>query len=136
MVMPAFIMVVRMAVAVSAAFGLKRSLQPYEVRTKTAEHIFDYMVRANAKYLVADIGRQVSVSQMPGKTDELIPILVPDFDDLLGRGLNLEPPPVIQLQAIPIGHGDRLRKVEKNILALICGQAKAASMTRIKIESE
>jgi hypothetical protein len=73
---------------------------------------------------------------MPRKTDELIPILVSDFDDLLGRGLDLEPPPIIQLQAIPIGHSDRLWKVEKDLFALICCQAKAASMTRVKIESD
>ena len=52
------------------------------------------------------------------------------------RGLNLEPPSVFKLQPISISHGNRLRKVEKNIFTLIRRQAKAAAMARVKIESE
>jgi hypothetical protein len=62
MVMPAFNVIVRVAVAISATFGLEGSLQLCEVGTKAPEHIFDYMVGPNANCLVSDIGRQVSVS--------------------------------------------------------------------------
>lgn len=40
------------------------------------------------------------------------------------------------MQAIPISHGNRLGKVEQDIFALIPSQANAASMARVKIESE
>jgi hypothetical protein len=76
------------------------------------------------------------ISQMPCKARDLTGIFVPDFDDQLVRGLNLEPPSIIQLQAIPIRHSDRFRKVEKDIFALICGQANAAAMARLKIEGK
>ncbi len=59
-----------------------------------------------------------------------------DFYEVLGSGLNLQPPPIVQLQAISIGHGNRLRKIEKNIVALIRRQAKAAAMARVKVESK
>jgi hypothetical protein len=59
-----------------------------------------------------------------------------DFYEVLERGLNLQPPSIFQLQPISIGHGYRLRKVEKNIVSLICGQAKAAAVARIKVESK
>jgi hypothetical protein len=37
------------------------------------------------------------------------------------------------LQAIAIGHRNRFRKVEKDILALIRSEANAAAMPRVKI---
>jgi hypothetical protein len=40
------------------------------------------------------------------------------------------------LQAVSIGHRNRFRKVEKDILSLIRSQANAAAMARVKIESE
>jgi hypothetical protein len=127
--MPAFIVIVRVAVAVGAAFGLEGSLHLYEVRAKATEHILDYMIGSNAEYLFSDISRQVSISQMPGKANELTGISMPDFHDRLRRGLNLDPSPIIQLQAIAIGHGNGFRKVEKDIFTLIYGQPNAAAMT-------
>jgi hypothetical protein len=100
------------------------------------QHILDHMIGPNAKYLVSNISRQMPVSQMPGKANQLARIFVPDFDDKLGRSLNLEPPSVVQLQTISIGHSNRFGKVEKNIFALICSQADAAAMARVKIESK
>jgi hypothetical protein len=40
------------------------------------------------------------------------------------------------LQAISISHGNRLGEIEQDIFALIPSQANAASMARVKIESE
>jgi hypothetical protein len=39
------------------------------------------------------------------------------------------------LQAISVCHGDRFRKVEKHIFALIGSQPNAAAMARVEIES-
>jgi hypothetical protein len=61
---------------------------------------------------------------------------MPHFDNQLGRGLNSEPPSIFQLQTISICHGNRLGKIEKNVFALIRNQANAASMPRVKIQSE
>jgi len=122
--------------AVSAAFGLEGGLHLYKIRSEALEHILDYMVGPNAKNLVADFSRQMPISQLPGKAHKLMGIFMPDFDNKFGRGLNPEPPPIFKLQAISIGHGDRFRKVEKDIFALICSQANAAAMARVKIESE
>ena len=61
---------------------------------------------------------------------------MPDLDNGLPSGLNLEPPPIVKLQAISIGHRHAFRKVEKDIFALIRSQANAAAMTRVKVESQ
>jgi hypothetical protein len=59
-----------------------------------------------------------------------------DFDNELRRGLNPQPPPIFELQAISIGHRNCFRKIEKDVFTLIRSQANAAAMARVKLESE
>jgi hypothetical protein len=76
----------------------------------------------------------MSVSQMPSKAYKLIWLAMPDLDNKLRGSPNLEPPPIVKLQAISIGHRNRLRKVEEDVFALICVQANAPAMARFKIK--
>jgi hypothetical protein len=76
----------------------------------------------------------MSVSQMPSKAHKLIWLYMPDFDNKLRGGPDLQPPPIFKLQAISIGHRNRLGKVEEDILALICSQANTPAMARFKIK--
>jgi hypothetical protein len=136
MMMHATIMVTMVAVAaVSAAFGLEGGLHLNKIRFEVMEHILDHMVGANAKNLVSNLSRQMPISQMPGKTHELMRIFVPDFEDWLGSGSDAEQSPVFKLQRIPIGHRNCFREVENDIFALISSQANAAAMARVEIES-
>src|SRR5260370_25265957 len=137
MMMPILTMGAMVGVAgVSAAFGLKRGLHLYEIRSKTNEHILDHVVRPNAKNLVPNLSRQMPISQMPRKARQLIGIFMLDFYNELRLSLNLEPSTILKLQAISICHTNRLGKVEQDIFAVIPYQANAASMARVKIESE
>jgi hypothetical protein len=120
--------------AVSAAFGLEGGLQLYKIRSEAAEHILDHVVRPNAKNLLLNFSRQMPIPEMPSKTHKLSRIFMPHFDNQLRSGLNLQPPPIFQLQAISIGHGNRFRKVEKDIFAFVRSQANTAAMTRVEIE--
>lgn len=135
--MPAVSVVVMEAVAaVCAAFGLEGDLYLHEVRSETAEHILDHMVGTNAKNVVPNFRRQMPVSQMPSKPRKFMRIFVSDFDDGLRGGVDLQPPSVVQLQAISIRHCDGLWQVEKDIFPLIRSKANAAAMARVKIERE
>ena len=127
---------VMVAVTVSAAFGLERDLDRLKMCSEAAKHVFDHVVRPNPKNVGSDLRRQMPIAQVPGKSHELYRIFMSDLYEVLGSGLNLQPPSIFQLQPISIGHGNRLRKVEKNIIPLICRQAKAAAMARVEIESE
>lgn len=122
--------------AVCAAFGLEGDPYLHEIRSETAEHILDHMVGANTKDVVPNFRRQMPVSQMPSKPRELMRIFVSDFDDGLRSGVDLQPPSVVQLQAISIRHCDGLWQVEKDIFPLIRSKANAAAMARVKIERE
>ena len=99
-------------VPIGAALGLEGGLHLHNISSETAEHILNHMVGADAKDLFSNFRRQMPISQMPGKAYKLMGILMPDFDNKLRSRLNFEPPPVVELQAISIGHRNRLRKVE------------------------
>ena len=137
MMVPAVIMLVMMAaIAVGAAFGLEGSPHVRKIRSQPMEHLFDHMVRPNAKNLAANFRRQMPISQVPGKTRKLTGILMPDFNNNLGGGLNLQQPSIVKLQAISVGHGNRSRKIDKDIFALVRGQANATAMARVEIEGD
>jgi hypothetical protein len=130
-------MAVTVAVAaVSATFGLERSLHLCKVRSEPMEHSLNYMIGPNAKDLISNFSRQMPISQMPGNTRELIGIRVPDFGNKLRRGLNPQQPSILELQGISIGHGHRFWKIEKDIFALIGREANAAAMTCVEIERD
>jgi hypothetical protein len=135
MVVPIVVMAVTMvAPTVSPAFRLERGLQPCEICSQAKEHALDHMVGSNAKDMVSNFGRQMAISQMPGEAHELRGIFMPDFDDKLRGGFDLQQPAVLKLQGISIGHGNRFRKIEKDLFALIRHQANAAAMTSIEVE--
>ena len=85
---------------------------------------------------MSNLRRQMTIAEMPCKAHQLARIFMPDLDNRLCGRLNHEPPPVVKLHTISISHGDRLRKIEKDILALIRREPNPASMTRIEIERD
>src|SRR5262245_58899861 len=118
--MSAVIIAVMVAIAtVGTPFRLEWGLQLQELGSGAMEHLFDHMVGSNAKNLIANFSRQMPVSQMPGEAHELVGIFVPNFDDRLRGGFDLQQPPVLELQGISVGHGNRFRKIEKDIFALV-----------------
>jgi hypothetical protein len=94
------------------------------------------MIGSDAKDVVSNFSRQMPIPKVPSKTHKLVRIFMPDFDDGLRSGLNFQPPPVFQLQAIAIGHRDGLRKVKEDIFAMIGSQANTSAVARIKIERQ
>src|SRR5262245_33219994 len=93
-----------MMVAVGAAFGLKGGLTPTNRLPKAAKHVFDHGIPPNPKSIAADLGRDMTVAEMPRESHELARLRVSDVDDGLGRRSNDEPRPVVELHAVSIGH--------------------------------
>jgi hypothetical protein len=135
MMMPTLAVFVIVA-AVRAAFGLKGCLHLNELRSKAMEHIFDHVVGSNPKNVISNFSRQVPVPQMPREAQELMGIFVSDFDNRFRSSLNLQPPAVFQLQAISVGHGNRFRKVKKDIFSLVHSQANTSAVARIEIKRQ
>jgi len=102
-----FVMVVR------AAFGLKGGVKLQNRRSKAVKHVFDDVIRPNPKSVGANLGRHMTIAEMPRQSHELTRLPVTDVDDELGGRSNHEPGPVVELHAVSIGHCDRGGQIEK-----------------------
>lgn len=76
------------------------------------------------------------VSEMPGKTHELMEILVSNFDNGFRSSLNLQPPPIIELQPVSVGHSNRFRKIEKDLFSLVHRQENTPAVAGVEIQGE
>jgi hypothetical protein len=121
---------------VRAAFGLERSLNISENCPEAGKHVFDHMVGPDTEGFMSNLRRQMTVAEMPCKAHKLARVFMPHLDNGLCCRLNHEPPPIVKLHTISISHGDSLRKIEKDILALIRRQPNPAPMARIEIECD
>jgi hypothetical protein len=61
---------------------------------------------------------------------------MPDFDHRFGSSVDFQESSVFKLQGISIGHGNRLRKIDEDVFALIRDQADAAAMARVKFKRD
>jgi hypothetical protein len=121
---------------VRAAFGLERSLNLSENCPEAGKHVFDHMVGPDTEGFMSNLRRQMTVAEMPCKAHKLARVFMPHLDNGLCCRLNHEPPPIVKLHTISISHGDSLRKIEQDILALIGRQPNPAPMARIEIECD
>jgi len=132
-----FVMIVMVALAaVRTALRLKGSAHVYEICAEAVEHILDHMVGPNAKNLVLNFSGQMSISQMPCQAHASIGIFVSDFNEKFGSRLDLQPSSIIELQAIAIGHCNRLRKIEQDLFALVSRHPDATAMARLRVERQ
>jgi hypothetical protein len=121
---------------VRAAFRLKRRMHSHKRCAKVLQHVLDHVIRPYAQSALTHLGCQVPIAEMPGESRELYRILVLDLDDRFWRSPHMQPPPVVELQTVSIGHGDRLRQIEKNLFAIVGSQANATPVTPIELESQ
>ena len=137
MVMPAVIVFVRVALAtVGTAFRLERRPYPHEISSEATKHVLNHMVRPDAKNVSSNLGRQMPIAQMPSKSRELMGISMRDLNDKLQRRLNCQPSAIVKLQAVAVGHRNRLWEVDQDIFPIIRGEANAAAVARVEVESE
>jgi hypothetical protein len=121
---------------VRAAFGLKRSVALSENCAEAGKHLFNHMVRPDSEGFMSNLRRQMTIAEMPCKAHKLARIFMPHLDNRLCGRLNHEPPPIVKLHTISIGHGDSLWKIEKDILPLIRREPNPASVPGIEIERD
>src|ERR1700740_3409730 len=69
---------------IGAAFGIERRLDLDNARAQALHHRFDHVIPADAQALRHDLGRQMTVAEMPGDPDQMMRVASLDFDQRLG----------------------------------------------------
>ena len=57
-------MFVMVAVPISPAFGLESSLDPFEICSESAEHVFDHVIGSNQKNTVSNFSRGFTAKKL------------------------------------------------------------------------
>ncbi len=97
---------------IGAAFRIERRLDLHDARAEPLYHCLDHVVAADAQPLWHELGRQMTVAEMPGNPDQVMRIASLDLEQRLGRGDHLDQPAVLQHQRIAAAERDGILEVE------------------------
>ncbi len=130
---------VRMPVAafgIGPTFRIERCLDLDHARAKAQQHILDDVITANAQSLRHNLRRQMTISEMPGDTHEMMRIMSTNLKKWLWRSDNFNQPIIFQYQRVAAAQRDSLRQVEQKFKSARACHHHAATMPIIKIEHD
>src|SRR5712675_1175562 len=78
------------AAGIGAAFGVERRLDLDHARAEPLHHRLDDVVAADPQALRHDLGRQMTIAEMPGDADQMLRIVAADLGQRLGGGDHLD----------------------------------------------
>lgn len=106
-----------------------RSTQPFQ-------HLPDDMVTQDQDTAGFDLGRQVAITQMPGKFDQVQRIFGPDLEQRFRRGDDLDPLAVFKDKAVAIGKEDSILEIEHDALAIAKPERLAAQVPLVMCQCD
>jgi hypothetical protein len=124
------------AAFVSAAFGIERRLDLDDARAQPLHHRLDHMIAADAQSPLRDLGRQVSVAEVPGEADQMLRVARPDFQERLGRRHHFDQPAIFELQCVAAAQGDRIFQIEQEFQPTRALHRHSPTVAIVKIEHD
>jgi len=95
------------------ALGIERRLDLDDARAEPLHHRLDDVIPADAQAFWHDLGRQMTVAEMPGNPDQMQRIGTPDLDQRLGGRDHLDQPSVFQHQGVATAQRDGVFQIEQ-----------------------
>jgi hypothetical protein len=121
---------------IRAALRIKRRLNLDQPGTQPLDHRFDHVVAPNAQSFGHDLGRQVTVAEMPGDANQMLRVLAPDFDKRLRRCDNFNQPAIFEHERVPAAQRDRVLQIEQEFKPARARHCHATPVTVVKIEHD
>src|SRR5712675_656940 len=78
------------AAGIGAAFGVERRLDLDHARAEPLHHRLDDVIAPDPQALRHDLGRQMTIAEMPGDADQMLRIVAADLGQRLGGGDHLD----------------------------------------------
>src|SRR4051812_9502888 len=98
---------------IGAALGIERRLDLDNARAQPLHHFLDDVIAPDAQAPAHDLGRQMTVAEMPGDPHQMAWIQPSDFEQRLGRRHHLDQAAVFQHQRIAAAQRDGVFEVEQ-----------------------
>ena len=133
---PVVVAAIGPVLVISAALGPERPLDQARCRPEPARHLHQHVVVPDIDRVGRDLGRYMPISDMPGDLHEPQRVFGPDFDELLGRSLDLHETAVLKLNRVAVVEHDRLIQVEKKRQPAIRRERHAAAVASLMVERQ
>ena len=94
-------------------FGIERRFDLDDARAQPPHHRLDDVIAADAQTFRHDLGRQMTIAEMPGDPHQMQRIGAADFEQRLGGGHHLDQPAILQHQRIAAAQRHRVFQIEQ-----------------------
>jgi hypothetical protein len=122
------------AAGIGAAFGIERRFNNDDPRAEATHHVLDHMIAANAETLADNLGRQMTVAEMPGDTHQMMRIGAANFHQRLGCSDHFDQTAIFQHQRIATAQGNGVFQIKQEFQPARAGHRHAPPMPVIETE--
>jgi len=100
---------------VGAALGIERRFDFHDTRAEALDHVLDDVIPPDPQALADDLGRQMTIAEMPGQADQMKRILPTDFKQWLRCRNHLDQSPIFQNQRIAAAQRYRCFEIKQEL---------------------
>ncbi len=136
MAVPVIVAVRHHMLRIGAAFRIERRLDLRHLGAEAAYHVLDDVIATDPQLLTEDLGRKVTIAEMPGDAHEVLCILRADFGKRLGRRKHFHEASVFQRQRVAGPQHDRFLQIEQEFEAANALHGDPPAMPVVEIEHD
>jgi hypothetical protein len=94
------------------------------------------MIAADPQAFGQDLGRQMTVTEMPGDPNQMMRVVAADFGQRLRRRNHLDQPAILEHQRVTSPQRDRVFQIEQKLQPPRARHRHPATMTVVEIEHD
>ena len=127
---------VAMAAGIGPALGIERRLDLDHPRAEPFEHRLNDVIAPDPKTLGHDLGRQMTVAEVPGEANQMLGVGAPDLRQRLRRGDHLHQPAIVEHQRVAAAQRDCAFEIEQEFKSARASHRHAPAVPVVKIEHD
>jgi len=121
---------------IGAALGIEWRLDLDDAGAQPFDHRLDDVIAADAQALGHDLGRQMTIAEMPGDPDQMMRVASLDLEQRLRRRHHLDKPAILQHQGVPATQRNGVVEVEQEFQPARTRHRHAPPMPIVEVEHD
>lgn len=131
-----FMPVAMLALGISTAFGVERRLDLDDLRAQALHHGLDDVIAPDTQSLGHDLGRQMTVAEVPGDSHQMLRIVTADLQEMLRRRDHLDQPAVFEHERVAAAQSDGMFEIEQEVKPARAVHGHAPPMAIVEVEDD
>ena len=122
------------AIGISAAFRIERRFDLSHACAQPLDHRLNDVIAPDAKTLRDNLGRQMTVAEMPGEANQMVRVDASDLNQRLRRRDDLNQPAIVEHQRVTAAQHGCVFQIEQEHKAARAGHRHPPPMAIVEIE--